>query len=192
MLKIGLTGGIGSGKTTVADIFSHLGIPVYYSDAEAKALYFLPEVKEELQKYFGESIFNLQQEIDIKILAQKIFNDTKALNFINEFIHPLVKRKFNDWCEKNAEFKYVIIESAILFESGFYENVDEIIFVSAPETLRISRIIKRDHCTEQDVLARMKQQLDEEKKKESSDYIIYNDEKQLLIPQVLTIHEKLK
>ena len=171
MLKIGLTGGIGSGKSTVADIFSHLGIPVYYSDAEAKALYFLPEVKEELQKYFGESIFNLQQEIDIKILAQKIFNDTKALNFINE---------------------YVIIESAILFESGFYENVDEIIFVSAPETLRISRIIKRDHCTEQDVLARMKQQLDEEKKKESSDYIIYNDEKQLLIPQVLTIHEKLK
>jgi dephospho-CoA kinase len=189
-LTVGITGGIGSGKTIVCRIFSQLGIPVYNADDEAKKLYGLPEVKQELRKKFGENIFDNNGEADRKKMAELIFNDEKSLKTVNELIHPLVIQRFNKWKEEQ-EGPYLLKEAAILFESGTNAGCDKIVLVTAPTEIRTRRILQRDHRAKEEVEKIMSKQWPDEKKARLSDFIITNDETQLVIPQVLDIHGKL-
>jgi dephospho-CoA kinase len=190
MTIVGITGGIGSGKTTVCNIFSSLGVPIYHADDEAKKLYSLPHLKEELKKRFGAAIINKNGDLDKKKMADLIFNDEKSLKEINTLIHPLVIQHFNEWKEKQ-ESTYIIKEAAILFESGTNKDCDKIILVTAPAETRMQRILQRDNRTREEVEKIMQKQWAEEEKRKLSDFIITNDETQLVIPQVLKIHSEL-
>ncbi len=191
MIKVGLTGNIGSGKSTVARIFEILGVPVYHSDIKAKGFLSDSEVKEKLRIEFGQAVFT-EADIDRKKLANIVFNDKEAIGFLNSLIHPLVRKDFEDWCSINNNEPYVIQEAAILFESGFYKLFDKTIVVSCPEEIAVKRVMKRDQVNERAVRERMKNQWDQEKKKNLSDFIIYNDNGQLVIPQVMHIHKELR
>ncbi len=190
MIKVGLTGGIGSGKSYVAKIFSALNIPVYNSDLEAKKLYLRQDVRESIIANFGKSIYLPTGNIDKIRLAKIIFNDKKALNKINSIIHPLVKEHFNQWIEEQQHAPYIIKEAAILFESGAYKDMHKIIAVTAPLELRIERVIKRDHTDREIILKKISNQLSDKELIKKSDFNIINDKKALL-PQVLKIHKTL-
>ncbi|MDT8412369.1 MAG: dephospho-CoA kinase [Vicingaceae bacterium] len=187
---IGLTGGIGSGKSTIAEIFTTLKIPVFNSDLEAKQLYSHPEVKQQIITLFG-NVYNDQNQLDKKTLANIVFNDEEKLQQLNSIIHPAVKKLFETWVSKNNHTAILIKEAAILIESGAAKQVDKIIVVTAPEKERIKRVMQRDNITEKEVIARMSKQLPEEKLIAHADVIIKNDNKQLVIPQVLEILKKL-
>jgi len=192
MLKVGITGGIGSGKTTVCKVFETLGVPVYYADMEAKKIQEEDaEVKSAILKEFGKDILNTSGAIDRPKLAAIVFNDKDKLQKLNNIVHPAVANHFNKWLIANKESKYTLQEAAILFESGVYKRVDKIISVIAPLDIRISRTTKRDNISEELVRQRMNNQISDEEKIKRSDFIIYNDEQQLLIPQVIRIHEQL-
>jgi len=188
MRKIGVTGGIGSGKSIVCEVFNQLGVPVYNSDFEAKKMLDnnIP-IKDKIYKEFGNSFF-IKNEIDKKKLANLVFNDKKAITVLNNIIHPAVAEDFNNWLETKSKFKYIIKEAAILFESGIYKDLDKIVLVNAPKELRIKRVMKRDNVSESSVKQRMKNQWSENKKIEKSDYIIYNDENHLILPQIIKLH----
>lgn len=191
MIKIGLTGNIGSGKSTIAKIFSLLQIPVYNADDEAKKFLSNQFVISELINKFGSNIL-ADNKIDNKKLAAIVFNNKDYLIFLNQLIHPLVKTDFNNWCNSLPDScKYVIMEAAILFESGFDKYVDKIIMVTAPQEIRIERIIKRDNSTREEILKRMANQWDEDKKTNLADFLITNDDNSLLIPQVIEINKKI-
>ena len=187
---IGLTGGIGSGKSTIAEIFTTLEIPVFNSDLEAKKLYFHPEVKQQIIKRFG-NVYNEQHQLDKKALANIVFNDEDKLQQLNNIIHPAVKKLFETWVNKNNHAPILIKETAILIESGAAKQVDRIIVVTAPKEERIRRVMQRDNVSEKEVVARMNKQLPEEKLIAQADFIIKNDNKQLVIPQVLNIVKEL-
>ena len=191
MLKVGITGGIGAGKTLITGIFQSLGIPVYDSDSEAKKILSDEQVKSKLQNYFGEKIFDKNQNIDKKKIAEIVFNDPESLKYINLLIHPLVREHFKTWYQTQNSNPYIIFEAAILFESGFNKDVDKTITIYAPEEVRISRIKKRDGMSEQEVLQRMKNQMKDEEIIKLSDFIIYNDGEHFVIPQVLKIHKEI-
>lgn len=189
-LIVGITGGIGSGKSTVAHIFSLLGVPVYNSDIRSKELLNKdPELKSRLIEQFGEEIYTTTG-IDRKRFAALIFNDKKLLETSNSIIHPLVKSDFEDWVASQS-FPYVIKESAILFETGIYKQLDKIMLVTAPEKLRIKRVVDRDQTPEKVVLERIKNQWVDVKKIPLADFVIYNDETQMLLPQILKVHQSL-
>jgi dephospho-CoA kinase len=190
MLTIGITGGIGSGKTTICKIFSQLGVPVYNSDNEAKRLYDLPEVKKELTGKFGKEIIDVDGNLDKKKFSKLIFNDEKSLKEVNALIHPMVTERFKEW-KTNQTNQYILKEAAILFESGTYKDCDKIILITAPEELRIQRILQRDNISRKEIERIMSWQWSDEKKNAQSDYVIANDETQLVIPQVRDIHAKL-
>jgi dephospho-CoA kinase len=190
MITVGITGGIGSGKTIVCRIFSELGIAVYNADAEAKQMYNLESVKDELKKKFGETVFDAEGNADKKKIADLIFNDEKALKEVNDLIHPLVLRHFDEWREKQTG-PYVLKEAAILFESGSNSDCEKVILVTSPSETRIQRILQRDNRARKEVEQIMLRQWSDEKKIKHSDFIIANDETQLVIPQVLEIHAKL-
>jgi len=191
MLKLGITGGIGSGKTTVCKLFELLGIPVYYSDEESKKL--LAEngaVKEQVVALFGNSILDEEKNIDRKKLASLVFNNKEQLEKLNAILHPAVGIHFEQWLKKqNAP--YILKEAAILFESGANKQVDKVITVVAPLDLKIQRTMKRDGATKEAILSRMQLQLNDEEKVKRSDFVIQNDEQNLLIPQVLDVHKAL-
>lgn len=187
---IGLTGGIGSGKSTIAEIFTTLKIPVFNSDLEAKQLYSRPEVKQQIITLFG-NVYNSENQLDKKALANIVFNDDKKLQQLNNIIHPTVKKLFDTWVNKNNHTPILIKEAAILIESGATKQVDKIIVVTAPKKERIKRVMQRDNVSEKEVVARMSKQLPEEKLIAQADFIIKNDNKQLVIPQVLEILKKL-
>lgn len=187
MIKIGLTGGIGSGKSTVSEIFKVLGFPVYIADIESKkltntSLY----IKEKLIGRFGGNIY-AQEGLNKDLLAKYIFENKENLNYVNSVIHPQVRSHFIDWAEKNKAAKVIIYEAAILFESGFYSQMDKIITVTAPINLRIERTTKRDQTSRENVIKRINNQMDDRQKIRLSDYVIYNDEKQSLIEQTRII-----
>lgn len=190
MIKVGLTGNIGSGKTTVSEIFDNLGIPVYNSDTEAKKFLSYTDVVSKLINRFGDRILT-NSKIDNKKIAGIVFNDNESLEFLNQLIHPLVAYDFNKWCDLNQNKSYVIIESAILYESGFDKFVNKVIFVSAPEEIRIKRIVNRDNCDVDEVKKRISKQWDESIKIKLADYNIINDGKKELFPQVIEIHNIL-
>ena len=190
MLKIGLTGGIGSGKTTVAKVFEHLGVPVFYADLEAKKCMQSDAILiKQLKASFGNDIY-VDSKLQKDRLASIIFNDNSALKIINRLVHPVVQSVFEKWCAKQNAY-YVLKEAAILFESGSDKNLNQIVCVSAPYDLRKQRVMQRDSVTESQVLERMSKQWEQSRKIELANFHIINDENQLLIPQVLQVHSLL-
>ncbi|CAN5390179.1 dephospho-CoA kinase [soil metagenome] len=191
MLKIGITVGIGSGKTTVCKLCELLRIPVYYADIESKNILSSDvKVKQQVLSIFGNGVLNEQQRIDRKKLAELVFNDKKALEQLNGILHPAVGLHFENWVKKQTA-PYCLKEAAILFESGAYKQVDKVITVLAPLELKVSRAIKRGGITKEEVLARIENQLSDEEKAKRSDFTIINNEQELVIPQVLLLHTQL-
>lgn len=190
MKIIGLTGGIGSGKSTVARVFATFNIPIYNSDIEAKKLMnSSSEIKVQLISEFGEEVY-LQNYLNKKFLANIIFNDKNKLNFVSSVVHPVVINHFNSWVSLQTS-AYVIKENAILFESGMSKNVDYIITVTAPEETRIKRVQKRDKTTYEEVKSRIKNQISDKEKIKKSDFVIFNDNTRLILPQILKIHQTI-
>jgi dephospho-CoA kinase len=171
---IGLTGGIGSGKTTIANYFKEMGVPVYIADDEARKLMQSKFIIEEIKKTFGDSLFE-DDILNRAKLAEIVFNDSRKLDQLNAIVHPAVKKDFAAWLEVKKNYAYVIYEAAILFESGRYKDCDVVITVTAPEETRIERVIKRDKTNKEQVLDRMKMQWKDEERISKSDFIILND-----------------
>jgi dephospho-CoA kinase len=190
MLKIGLTGGIGSGKSTIAKIFEVLGIPVYYADDAAKRLMNEDEnLKRSITKYFGEESY-INNELSRTFISRQVFNNAEKLAALNSFVHPATIFDGEQWMNKQTT-PYAVKEAALIFESNIHQNLDYIIGVSAPYDLRIERTMKRDSVTRDDVIKRMKNQMDENKKIELCDFVIYNDEEQAVLPQTIALHNQL-
>lgn len=171
---IGLTGGIGSGKSTVAKYIASKGIPVYIADEEAKNIMNQEEVISEISSIFSENVLNDLNKLDRKKIASIVFNDSNKLKELNAIIHPKVKRHFKDWLERHKDYPFIIKEVAILFETGGDKECDEVILVTAPKKLRIQRTILRDNIDEKSVRERIKNQFSDEIKKKSSKFIINN------------------
>lgn len=190
VLKIGLTGGIGSGKSTAAQIFEVLGIPVYYADVEAKRLINEDEQsRSEIIKIFGEQAY-LNNSLDRKYIASIVFSDPSKLELLNSIVHPVTKRDSESWMLLQTT-PYAIHEAALIFEAKVNERLDYVIGVSSPKELRIQRAMKRDNVDHEEVIKRMTRQMNEEIKMSKCDFVLINDEQQLLIPQVLGLHQKL-
>ncbi|MFD1630815.1 dephospho-CoA kinase [Pseudopedobacter beijingensis] len=191
MIKVGITGGIGTGKTTVSKIFALLGVPVYNADIEAKRLmHDSNEIREKLLSAFGEEAYTPDQKLNNKYIAQIVFNNPDKLRQLNETVHPVVINDFVEWSNRQNTF-YVLKEAALLFESKSYLENDYNLLVSAPVETRIARVMKRDGVSREEVLARINKQMPEEQKEQLADYIIKNDETEFLINQVLNIHENI-
>lgn len=192
MLKVGLTGGIGSGKSTIAAIFETLGIPVAYADLEARRL--MNEdagLRRAITEAFGEEAYN-NNVLDRKYLAGKVFNDPAKLELLNSLVHPVTIREGERWMQSlSGKHPYAIREAALIFESRTAGNLDFIIGVYAPTPLRVQRAMQRDHATSEDIHRRMRNQFDEDAKMQLCDAVIRNDEQTAVIPQVLALHEEL-
>ena len=196
---IGLTGGIGSGKSMVAKVFANLGIPVFDADAASKnIMHSNAIIKEKLIQIFGPEVYIHQNDqdnsngeiINRAYLSKIVFSDTNKLALLNSIIHPLTIQASIDWASQQSA-PYVIKEAALFFESGSTLGVHKIIGVSAPKALRMLRVMKRDSCTKEDVEKRMSNQIDERIKMKLCDWIIINDEQQLVLPQVIALHETI-
>ncbi len=190
MLRIGLTGGMGCGKTTVANIFKTLGVPIYFADDAAKRLMHTDEkLKSELIKYFGSDVY-INGQLNKSALSARVFGDRTKLNKLNSLVHPATIKDSQDWMEKQNAY-YSIKEAALIFESNSENFLDYIIGVSSPLNLRIKRIKARDSISQDEIIERMSNQLDEDLKMEKCDFIIENNEEKMLIPQVISMHNKI-
>jgi dephospho-CoA kinase len=190
MLKIGITGGIGSGKSTVAKIFAILGIPVYYADGAAKRLMESnAELQQALVAVFGEELYQNGQ-LNRPFLANLVFNDSDKLAKLNALVHPATLQDAEEWMQSQTA-PYCIKEAALIFESGAQQNLDYVIGVYAPEPLRLQRVMQRDSATREQVQGRMNKQINETIKMRLCDFVIANDEQQMVIPQVMALHEKI-
>jgi len=188
-LKIGITGGIGSGKTFLAKLFEALGVPVYNADEEAKRLMNSDtRIKKQLIELFGEATYK-DGKLDRTFLAAIVFSDKEKLELLNGIVHPIVIQEAKDWAERQTS-RYSLKEAALLFESGSYKELDYTILVTAPMDVRIQRVIKRDGVTEQQVRERISKQLSDEEKLQLADFVIVNDGITPLLPQVWTLHQK--
>ena len=188
MIKIGITGGIGSGKSTVCRVFSLLGIAVYDSDSRARRLMQTdPDVVRRIEALFGDGIYR-GGTLDRKEAAARIFGDDSLRTALNAIVHPAVEADFLRWAERQTGH-YVIQEAAVLFESGIWKHMDAIVAVTAPEAVRIRRVRRRDRCDENAVRARMTAQIGEEERIARSDYTIRNDGCEPIIPQIMKLHE---
>ena len=185
MFKVGVTGGIGSGKSIICNVFHHLGIPVYRADIEAKRLMGeTASIRNELLGYFGGDVFQ-DGQVNRRYLADKIFSDPDARIFVNSLVHPVVRNDFTGWVQKRSGTSYVIEEAALLFETGAWREFDYNILIEASAETRIQRIIRRDGIEKEDALARMASQMDPGEASELADFIIRNDINDFVIPQVL-------
>lgn len=190
VLKIGLTGGIGSGKSTVAQIFEVLGIPVYYADIAAKKLMNEDDdLRSAITTIFGKQAYT-NNILDRKYISSIVFSDPSKLDLLNSIVHPATKKDAEAWMQSQTS-PYAIHEAALIFEAKVSERLDHVIGVSSPIELRIKRTKERDKISHDEVLKRMSQQLDEDLKMSKCHFVLVNDEQQLLIPQVLDLHEKL-
>lgn len=192
-LLIGITGGIGSGKSTVCKIFEILKIPIYEADSRARWIMNHNEgLKAEIKAAFGSESYDNQGQLNRVYLASQVFNDGAKVQQLNALVHPKVGQDFMEWVQQHPEAPYLLNEAALMFESGRYLSLDKVITVFAPEALRIERVRKRDpQRSEDEIKAIIKKQMPEEEKIARADFIIYNDEKQSLINQVLSLHDKL-
>lgn len=191
MLKIGLTGNIGSGKTTVAKVFEVLGIPVFYADDAAKKVMVADiELIDGVKQAFGSEAYFADATLNRKHIANIVFNNADELAKLNALVHPAVFRAFDAWALQQKQVPYVIKEAAILFESGSYKMCDQTILVSAPLEQRLERVMQRDGITKEEAAARDARQMNEEDKIKLADHIIVNDGSRLVIPQVLNLHQQ--
>lgn len=191
MITVGLTGNMGSGKSTVAHIFLSLGVPVFNADIEARNVTADKRIVDQISELFGPSVQSPSGELDRKTLASIVFTDKSKLSQLNNLIHPLIWKRYQDWLNAQSSKKYIIHEAAILFELGLYKNVDKIIVIEAPRDIIISRTMVRDHISEEQVIARLNNQWSVEKMKQWADFVIINDYKQALLPQVLEVDKQL-
>ncbi|MDR1116000.1 MAG: dephospho-CoA kinase [Tannerella sp.] len=183
MIKVGITGGIGSGKSVVSSLIAMNGIPIYTADTESKRLSdSSPVIRRKLVALYGNSLY-VNNVLDRKRLASIIFSDEKALKSVNEIIHPVVQKDFQAWI-KQQKTNICVIESAILFESRFDKIVDITLLVYAPVGLRLTRVMERDGANEADIMKRMNRQMPDELKRKQADFVIINDEVEALLPQV--------
>ena len=189
-LLIGVTGGIGSGKSLVCKIFSLLGASVYYADDRAKWISnHDPIVREKIIREFGREAYSIEG-LNREYLAQTVFSDNKKLEVLNAIVHPAVGNDFQDWV-KEQHTPYILKEAALMFESGSYKMLDKVVTVTAPAEVRIRRVLQRDpHRTRIEVEGIIQKQLSEEERIRRADYVLYNDESKLVIPQVLALHEE--
>ncbi len=192
-MKIAITGNIGSGKSYVCDLFKSQGVPVFDSDREAKLLYDLPEVRQKMVERFGAQIYHDNGALDRKLMASKVFGDACALGYVESVLYPVLNKRFADWADQQGT-PYVLYESALIFEKHLEGMFDAIIVVAASEPVRVRRVMTRDHCTEEQVRARMAMQLPQSEKVTKADYVIvheHDDEDAYLMDQVRNIHTML-
>jgi dephospho-CoA kinase len=190
MFRVGITGGIGSGKSTVAHIFKVLGIPVYYADDAAKKIMNEDEeLKASILFHFGSQAYE-NGLLNRSYIASQVFNNQEKLELLNSLVHPATLRDAENWMQKQNT-PYAIKEAALIFESGAQEHLDFVIGVSAPESLRILRTMRRDNCSREEVLSRLRKQIPEAVKMRLCDAVIINDDLHLVIPQVMELHKKL-
>jgi dephospho-CoA kinase len=191
MKKIGLTGGIGVGKTYVCELFQQMGVPVFNADIEAKkCMVEDSELMLAVQQTFGENMY-VNSVLQKEELAKIVFNNEVALGKLNALVHPVVKQKFEDWC-KSQTAELVIKEAAILFESDSYLGLDAVICVSANRELRIARVKSRDESSVEQIKSRMNKQMPQAEKEELADFIIVNNGEQLLLPQLISVLTKME
>lgn len=192
MLKIGITGGIGSGKTTVCRVFETLGIPVFYADTVAKSIMVVdPLLISGVKQAFGPSSYFEDGTLNNKHIAGIVFSNPQELAKLNKMVHPAVFRAFDNWLETvDSSAPYVLKEAALLFESESYKMCDQSILVIAPHQLKLDRVIARDSVTADQVTARMDKQFSDEQKMELADFILYNNESQSVITQVMELHKQ--
>jgi dephospho-CoA kinase len=189
-LKLGVTGGIGSGKTTVCRVFAVLGIPVYSADEEARKIQESDrELIDKINMLAGKDLYS-SGKLDRPELARLIFNNRDLLEKVNSLIHPVIFRNFKRWVTEQ-DSPYSIMEAAILFESGAYRIMDKILTVVTPMEERIDRLVKGNKLTREQVMERIKNQIDDESRIKQSDYIIFNSENDMIIPAILGIHEEM-
>ena len=191
-LRVGITGGIGSGKSTVCRIFETMDIPVYYADARAKHLMNHNwELKSKIKTILGKKAYHRNGRLNRPHVASLIFKDRKLLEKINSLVHPAVHEDAIKWFTYLDDVPYALYEAALLVENGSYKNLDKLIVVSAPEEIRIKRVMKRDKVNRETVLSRVKNQLPEADKIKVADYVIVNDETHSIIESVVIVHRKL-
>lgn len=191
-LQIGITGGIGSGKSLICRIFQSLGAPIYDADSHAKNLMTTDGILvDQIKKEFGTLSYDEKGGLNRKYLSEAVFNDEEKLRKLNSLVHPRVAVDYDRWLAGNKGNAYVIKEAALLFESGSSASLDKIILVTAPEEMRVTRVLKRDpHRTKADVRKIIGNQMSEEEKLKRADIVIRNNETELLVPQVLKLHEQ--
>lgn len=192
MLKIGITGGIGSGKSTVCNILKNLGVPVFSSDDVGKFLLNNDDyLKTQIKKIFDRDMYTSTGRLDRERMAKLVFNNPDELEKLNELVHPKVKAEFDSWCKKNDKRPYVVKEAAILFETGLYREFNKMVTVFCSKEERIRRIMKRDNTTKGQIEKRMIQQMTDDERNKLADYILINDGVEDLLPQVMELHELL-
>ena len=192
MKKIGLTGGIGSGKSTIAQVIKHIGYPVYIADKEAARLMDShPDIRKDITERLGANCYTSEGHINKPVLAQIIFENKEALEEVNRIVHPRVMEAFEQWAAMQSA-SLVFCETAILYESGLERYFDAVICVTAPEDVRVRRVMERDRCELKDVMARVRNQMDEDEKCQRANFVIYNDGEHMAVPQVLDVLHKLQ
>jgi dephospho-CoA kinase len=191
MIIVGLTGGIGSGKSTVARVFETLGIKIYNSDERAKELYFVPHVKLQIEKLLGKEAYVNETTLNKKYISEKIFSDAELLKQVNAIIHAEVKKDSDAFAKTHATEKYIIKESALLIEAKLLSSINKLVVVTSNLNLRKQRVALRDGLTEEEINKRIAQQVPEEEKIKLADWVLENNEENLLIPQILKIHQSL-
>ena len=190
-LQVGITGGIGSGKSLICKIFGVLGVPVYDADYRAKNLMTTDGILiDQIKKEFGSLSYNEKGALNREYLSAAVFSEPVRLEKLNSFVHPRVEVDYNQWVSVNNRSKYVLKEAALLFEAGSYLKLDQIILVTAPQEIRIARVLVRDaHRTKEDIVKIIKNQMPEAEKELKANFIIRNDESELIVPQVLKLHK---
>lgn len=192
MIRAGITGGIGSGKSVVSELFRLHGVPVYDADREAKYLNDTsPSIRQQLTDHFGGDLY-AGGSLNRPMLASLMFHDEKILATVNTIIHPVLANHFAEWCALHTDHRLVMIDAAVLFEAGFHRYLDQVVTVFAPKEIRMERVMHRDHSSREAVERRMKHQLPENEKMQRSDFVIYNDDRHSLIRQTADILEKLR
>ncbi len=190
-IQIGITGGIGSGKSLICKIFHVLGVPVYDADSRAKKLMTIDGILiDQIKKEFGSLSYDEDGVLNRELLSRSVFNNPEKLTKLNSLVHPRVALDYNQWMHEQDEVKYCLKEAALLFEAGSYQSLDKIIVVTAPDELRIKRVLQRDPQRDRTVVERIiKNQMPQEEKMMKADFVIKNDESELVVPQVLKLHE---
>jgi dephospho-CoA kinase len=191
MFQVGITGGIGSGKTLVCSVIERLGIPVYYADREARRLMNTHGVlTEAIKDLLGEEAYR-DGELDRRFVGSRVFGDRALLGKLNSLVHPIVRQDYKKWVTGRSGVPYVVEEAAILIESGASSFLDLTVLVYAPSELRIRRVMQRDRVGKSEVERRMMHQMNEEEKRILADEVIVNDERQMVLPQIIALHEKI-